>query len=74
MLCPPPTAGLCHEETFASAGPHSTPRSCLGLRTREIAISASVDAAPAAVKTAPKLTGYACRSLDDQRRSQEFTH
>ena len=26
------------------------PRSCLGLRTREIAISASLDAAPAAVK------------------------
>jgi pyridoxine 4-dehydrogenase len=40
----------CHEETFASASPHPTPRSCLGLRTREIAISASVDAAPAAVK------------------------
>jgi hypothetical protein len=46
---------MCHEETFASASPHSTLRSCLGLRTREIAISASVDAAPAAVKAAQSL-------------------
>jgi hypothetical protein len=41
-----------YEETLASASPHSALRNCLGLRRREIAISSSVDAAPAAVKAA----------------------
>jgi pyridoxine 4-dehydrogenase len=62
----------CHEETFASASPHSTPRSCLGLRTREICNFSQCRCCSCGGKGRPKLTGYAYLSLDDQRRSHEF--
>jgi hypothetical protein len=52
---------------------HSIPQ-LIALRTPEICNFDQFRSSPSRSKGRPKLTGYAYRSLDDQRRSQEFTH